>query len=227
MAPTSIPDPLPPPVRATFLTSSRRACTSSSSVRLLQPARTQANARPPPPRPTPPPRMKPCASDHHEHPSHPRPLAWRTPAAVGPSRACLPARSSLLVFPPTSSIVLPALPCLLAASARPVHTPSLAIGARANKTALSFPSPRPRLLPTAQFRAPYSDTPLKRRLHYTGYHPNQPQLQIKRNHSHSIHTCLHHILVVFVDGTTAIYRRFKSWASKEIKVVLILVGFGW
>lgn len=140
MAPTSIPDPLPPPVRATFLTSSRRACTSSSSVRLLQPARTQANARPPPPRPAPPPRMKPCASDHHEHPSHPRPLAWRTPAAVGPSRACLPARSSLLVFPPTSSIVLPALPCLLAASARPVHTPSLAIGARANKTALS---PRP------------------------------------------------------------------------------------
>ena len=168
--------------------------------------------------------MKPCASDdHHEQASLP-------PLPPTPARS--------LGEPPAhrSGSLPPRLPpdFIDRPSARPVHTPSLAIGARANQTDsfnLASPRlapPRPRLLPTAQFRSPYSDTPLKRRLHYKEYHPNQPQLQEKQHTPFTL--VFSKSLWFWLIDATAIYLSIVGGLGlgleRRLKVLIILIGFG-
>ena len=154
--------------------------------------------------------MKPCASDdHHEQ------------ASLPPT----PARS--LGEPPAhrSGSLPPRLPpdFLDRPSARPVHTPSLAIGARANQTdSFNLASPRP--APTA----PSSDRAVSLSVFW---HPPQASFTLQRvppqstpttrKTTRSFHTCLQQILVVLADWcycNLSIYRWwFRSRAREEIK----------
>jgi hypothetical protein len=155
MTPTSITKP--PFDRST---SPCYGCTSS----LL----TQPNQTTPISHTSPTPSMKPCASDHREHPSHPRPRSLGGPSKwVPPAPACCSSSSSSSspsLFPPPLSLSLvvprPDLMIVLPShqQSRPVQKDSFKLAPsppasqlrfRPRSSPLRIPTPLPPLVPPA------------------------------------------------------------------------------